>query len=250
MKQAGQHRANILGVPLCRIALSALAAGGVSASVVTVSNAGAVTERAAKSVVVSTVNNAVYGKILVSRKTVYTVKSNKTGCNAQCLKIWPELVLPKGVTRAKAGPGVTARKLGTVKRKGGKLQVTYSGKPLYFFVGDTVTGQVNGNISDLWGKWSVVVASPPAHAAAPITTSPTSPTSTPTTAAGSGTQSKSTTPTTTRTQTTTAPPATTPPTSPPVTTTPPTSPPTTTTPTTSPPTTTTTTAPGGGGIGF
>ena len=38
-----------------------------------------------------------------------------------------------------------------------RLQVTYSGKPLYFFSGDTAAGQVHGNVSDTWGKWSAVV---------------------------------------------------------------------------------------------
>ena len=68
-------------------------------------------------------------------------------------------MLPKGVTKATAGTGVNASKLGTVKR-GGALQVTYAGKPLYRFVEDTSASQVNGNITDTWGKWSVVVTKP------------------------------------------------------------------------------------------
>ena len=52
---------------------------------------------------------------------------------------------------------MTASKLGTKTRSGGIRQVTYGGKPLYFFVGDTGTGQVNGNMSDEWGKWAAVV---------------------------------------------------------------------------------------------
>jgi uncharacterized membrane protein YgcG len=65
-------------------------------------------------------------------------------------------VLPAGVTKAKAGSGVTASKLGTVKRNG-VVQVTYGGKPLYFFIGDSAAGQVNGVVTDTWGKWSAVV---------------------------------------------------------------------------------------------
>jgi len=61
------------------------------------------------------------------------------------------------VTKATAGTGVSASKLGTVKRSGGALQVTYSGKPLYWFSGDTGAGQVHGNVTDTWGKWSDVV---------------------------------------------------------------------------------------------
>ena len=37
------------------------------------------------------------------------------------------------------------------------VQDTYGGKPLYYFVGDTTTGQVNGDVTDTWGKWTAVV---------------------------------------------------------------------------------------------
>ena len=32
--------------------------------------------------------------------------------------------------------------------------MTYGGKPLYWFVGDTGPGQVHGNVTDTWGKWT------------------------------------------------------------------------------------------------
>jgi predicted lipoprotein with Yx(FWY)xxD motif len=127
-----------------------LAASGL-ASLVAVGTAGAATRT-----VVSSTKTAGLGKILVSGKTLYTLKPSKTPCAAECLKFWPELLLPKGATGATAGPGVKAANLGTVKRSGGSLQVTYSGKPLYFFAGDTGPGQVNGNVTDQWGKWSTV----------------------------------------------------------------------------------------------
>ena len=107
--------------------------------------------------VVSTAKSAKFGTILVSGKTVYTLKPSKTACTATCLKVWPALVLPKGVTKVTAGSGVSASKLGTVTRSGGVRQVTYQGKPLYWFSGDTGAGQVNGNVTDEWGKWTAVV---------------------------------------------------------------------------------------------
>ena len=110
-----------------------------------------------KSVVISTAKNSKYGTILVSGHTLYTLKPSKVACGAKCLKIWPEVLLPKGVTKATAGTGVSAAKLGTVKRAGGALQVTYSGKALYKFFEDTAAGQVKGVSTDTWGKWSVVV---------------------------------------------------------------------------------------------
>jgi len=111
---------------------------------------------------VSTTKNAKYGTILVSGNTVYTLKASKTACGAKCLKTWPELLLPKGVTSATAGPGVNAANLGTVKGQGGALQVTYGGKPLYWFSKDSGPGQVKGNVKDKWGAWSVVVTARPA----------------------------------------------------------------------------------------
>jgi predicted lipoprotein with Yx(FWY)xxD motif len=251
MKQAKQNRQATRRVPFASIAAAAMAIGGFSASVFVVNTASAATSRAARTVVVSTVPNATFGKILVSGKTLYTLKPSKTACTAQCAKIWPALVLPKGMTKPKAGNGLSASKLGTVKRKGGVRQVTYSGKALYWFSGDTSAGQVNGNVTDEWGKWTVVVVAKPAQSAAPAPTSVTTipaPSPAGTSAANGKTTTPPTSPSTT-TPTTSASRTTTP--TPPPTTTPPTSPPTTTTPPTSPPTTTTTTTPGsGGGVGF
>jgi len=247
-----QNRKATRRVPFGPIAAAALVLGGLSASVFVVNTASATTHRAARTVIVSTVPNATFGKILVSGKTLYTLKPSKTACTARCAKIWPALVLPKGMTKPKAGNGLSASKFGTVKRKGGVRQVTYSGKALYWFSGDTAAGQVNGNVTDAWGKWSVVVVAKPAQSVAPapsgVTTTPA-----PSPAGTSSTNGKTTTPPTSPPTTTTPPTSasrtTTSSTSPP-TTTPPTSPPTTTPPT-SPPTTTTTTAPGsGGGVGF
>jgi predicted lipoprotein with Yx(FWY)xxD motif len=134
-----------------RLAGAILAIGGVSLS------AAAGTAGAATKVVVSAAKSGQLGTILVSGNTLYTLKPSGTPCTTTCLQTWPELLLPKGVTKAKAGAGVTASKLGTVKRAHGALQVTYAGKPLYWFSGDTGAGQVNGNVTDDWGKWSDVV---------------------------------------------------------------------------------------------
>jgi predicted lipoprotein with Yx(FWY)xxD motif len=152
-----RHRMTTLGGPAGRLALAALAVGGLSATLLAVDSAGAATEGAAKSVVVSTAKSAKFGTILVSGTTLYTLKPSKTACTATCLKVWPALVLPKGQTKATAGSGVSASKLGTVTRSGGIRQVTYDGKALYWFSGDSGSGQVNGNITDEWGKWADVV---------------------------------------------------------------------------------------------
>ena len=139
-------------VRVSRIAGVALAVGGLSGSlaVAGVANAATVTK-------ISTAKNAKLGTILVSGKTVYTLQASGTPCTAACLKFWPAVMLPKSVTKAQAGSGVNAAKLGTKMTSSGALQVTYGGKPLYFFVGDKAAGQATGNVTDSWGKWSTVV---------------------------------------------------------------------------------------------
>jgi predicted lipoprotein with Yx(FWY)xxD motif len=76
-------------------------------------------------------------------------------CFGFCAQQWPPLVLPSGVTRPKAGPGVRATLLGTVPRAGGKLQETYAGWPLYLWIGDTAPGDATGQADDM-GLWYVL----------------------------------------------------------------------------------------------
>jgi predicted lipoprotein with Yx(FWY)xxD motif len=154
MEQIKNRRVGARGSLGCIVGAAALA--GMGASIFAGGTAGATT-RAAKKVVVSTAKSAKLGKILVSGKTLYTLKPSGSACTAQCLTIWPALVLPNGQTKATAGSGVTAAKLGSVTRAGGVHQVTYSGKALYLFSGDSGPGQANGNVTDKWGTWSAVV---------------------------------------------------------------------------------------------
>ncbi len=132
---------------------------------------------------ITTLTTKSYGTILESTRTVYTLAPSKVACTATCLKYWPEVLLPKGATKAVAGPGVAAAKLGTIKRAGGRLQVTYAGKALYWFFLDKAAGQVKGNVTDTWGKWSVVVLVKPAGGS---TTTTSVATTTTTTGGGGG----------------------------------------------------------------
>src|SRR4051812_19257926 len=74
------------------------------------------------------------GKVLVAAnsRTLYLFtadKSEKSACYGQCAIYWPPLI----ARRPTAGAGLKASLLGTTKRRGGALQVTYGGHPLYFF---------------------------------------------------------------------------------------------------------------------
>jgi len=149
--------------------VAAVAAFGLAAFVLAPDAAHA-SSHATESLVISTANNSKYGTILVSGHTLYTLKPSKIACSASCVKIWPEVLLPKGMKKAQAGTGVSAAKLGTVKRAGGALQVTYGGKALYRFFKDTAAGQVKGVTTDTWGKWSVVATKKPSGGSGGTTT--------------------------------------------------------------------------------
>lgn len=89
------------------------------------------------------------GTVLVDAKgfTLYDLASETGGtikCTGSCASNWPPVLLPAGVMSATAGSGVSASKLGTIKRPDGGTQVTYNGMPLYLFVNDQSPGQANG----------------------------------------------------------------------------------------------------------
>lgn len=141
---------------LGRLAGAAAAAAIVSASVVTPMEAGAAGMHSAK---LTSVKTSSFGSVLSDVHTVYTLKPSSTPCTAKCRKIWPPVLLPKGVKHPKAGHGVSASKLGTKRVHGVGLQVTYKGKLLYWYFRDKAPGQVNGKFTDKWGTWLPVVLS-------------------------------------------------------------------------------------------
>jgi predicted lipoprotein with Yx(FWY)xxD motif len=103
------------------------------------------------------------GKILVgpSGRTIYLFLADSptsSACNsAGCVQAWPP-VLTTGAP--KAGAGVNASLLGTLKRRDGTVEVTYAGHPLYYFVSDTKPGDLTGQGVDAFGApWYVVAPS-------------------------------------------------------------------------------------------
>jgi predicted lipoprotein with Yx(FWY)xxD motif len=76
--------------------------------------------------------------------------SGKSNCTGGCADTWPPLSVPAGATPT-AGTGVTG-KLATITRDDGSLQVTYNGKPLYFFKNDKAPGDANG----VYANWEAV----------------------------------------------------------------------------------------------
>lgn len=75
-------------------------------------------------------------------------------CQGDCLTSWPAVTVPPGDTVA-AGDGVIGV-LGLVADSDGSMQVTYDGRPLYYFQGDAEAGQTNGQ--GVKGAWFVADA--------------------------------------------------------------------------------------------
>lgn len=105
-----------------------------------------------------TVRSSDYGKILFdgSGRALYAFTKDprrKSVCSGACAKAWPPYVV---TTRPKAGAGVRAALLGTTKRADGKTQVTYNGRPLYYYVGDPVGKVRCQNVNEFGGLWLVV----------------------------------------------------------------------------------------------
>src|SRR4051794_33933450 len=76
-----------------------------------------------------------FGTILFNshRQAIYIFQSdgrNKSNCYGACAAAWPPVYTG---SRPRALAGVKKSLLGTVRRTSGKLQVTYSGHPLYYY---------------------------------------------------------------------------------------------------------------------
>ena len=75
-------------------------------------------------------------------------------CSGACAQAWPPYIV---ASKPAAGAGVNAKLLGTTRRADGKLQATYAGKPLYYYVGDRKPGQILcQNVQEFGGLWLVV----------------------------------------------------------------------------------------------
>ena len=105
-----------------------------------------------------TVGDSDFGSMLFdsSRQAIYVFENDREGntvCYGTCAEEWPP-VLTDGKPRP--GKGVKASLLGTVKRRDGRAQVTYAGKPLYFYAHER-PGEVRcHNVNLNGGFWWVI----------------------------------------------------------------------------------------------
>jgi predicted lipoprotein with Yx(FWY)xxD motif len=90
------------------------------------------------------------------RRPIYyfDLEQTKTSeCYGDCAAAWPP-VLTEG--EPQAGGGADAKLLGTTKRDDGSTQVTYAGRPLYYYVDDPPGQILCHNVVEFGGTWLAV----------------------------------------------------------------------------------------------
>jgi len=105
------------------------------------------------------VGTSKYGAILVDGRgfALYAFTrdpARRATCYGACAKAWPPFLVP---VRPEAGKGAKASLVGASRRTDGKLQATYAGRPLYYYVGDSKPGIVLcQNVREYGGLWLVL----------------------------------------------------------------------------------------------
>ena len=106
-----------------------------------------------------TVRASAFGRILFDGqgRALYAFTRDRRGrsaCTGSCAAAWPPYLV-RGTLRA--GKGVRQGLLGTTRRPDGSRQLTYRGRPLYYYVGDRRPGEVRcQNVFEFGGLWLVV----------------------------------------------------------------------------------------------
>jgi predicted lipoprotein with Yx(FWY)xxD motif len=80
-------------------------------------------------------------------------RRNRPRCYGKCAVAWPP-VFTKGKPRA--GKGIKKSLLGTARRRDGRRQVTYAGKPLYYYAHEGPGQVLCHNIHLNGGLWWVL----------------------------------------------------------------------------------------------
>lgn len=101
---------------------------------------------------VKVAENSAYKKFLTDSKgmTLYWFKKdsiNMSVCSGQCESNWPVFYRAK----VAVGDGLSSGDFGTIKRSDGKMQTTFRGYPLYYFIRDKTMGDDKGHeLKNVW----------------------------------------------------------------------------------------------------
>jgi len=99
-----------------------------------------------------------FGRILADGRgqALYRFSRDKGGasrCYGACAKAWPP-VPARG--RPTAGRAARAGLVGTTRRRDGTLQLTYAGRPVYHYVGDSPGRVLCHDVTEFGGVWRVM----------------------------------------------------------------------------------------------
>jgi predicted lipoprotein with Yx(FWY)xxD motif len=107
------------------------------------------------------VRSTAYGRILVDGGGYALYAFTKDGrgashCGGACAQAWPPFIVPR---RPRATRGARSSLTGVRRRSDARLQATYRGRPLYYYVADRRPGQVLcQNVVEFGGRWLVLRA--------------------------------------------------------------------------------------------
>lgn len=124
--------------------------------------ASSMSEPSSPSAATLTAKSSRFGKVLFDGRgfVLYAFTRDPRGrsaCYGACATAWPPYYAKSRLT---AGAGTTRNLLGTTRRRDGKRQVTYAGRPLYYYVGDRSPGDIFcQNVDEFGGLWLVVRSS-------------------------------------------------------------------------------------------
>lgn len=100
-----------------------------------------------------------YGKVLFDGRdrVLYGFTRDRRGgpstCYGACAAAWP-VYFSKGTVKATSG--VKQSLIGKVRRRDGRFQVTYNGRPLYFYAHEGPREVRCQNVSEFGGLWLVM----------------------------------------------------------------------------------------------
>jgi predicted lipoprotein with Yx(FWY)xxD motif len=105
------------------------------------------------------VHSSRFGRILYDGRgfVLYAFTKDPSGrsvCTGACASAWPPYIVK---SKPAALAGAKGKLLGTTRRADRKLQATYAGRPLYYYIGDRSPGEILcQNVSQFGGVWQVV----------------------------------------------------------------------------------------------
>jgi predicted lipoprotein with Yx(FWY)xxD motif len=107
-----------------------------------------------------TLRDSQFGPMLFdsNRQAIYVFerdRRNETVCYGDCAEAWPPVVT-EGPPRA--GKGLRAALVGAIRRRDGRMQVTYAGKPLYFYAHEGPGVVLCHNVNLNGGFWWAIGA--------------------------------------------------------------------------------------------